>query len=200
MNRQGTTLLITKPQYNKPFRNFSYHISAALAWPYRIFFNLITTSHCHPSLLKSLGSSMKTGSPLVISVWSNAFLDSILWLCKPIIHFKINIGPAVAHCTTWEFSFRVSGYSLFWEFPLTQYPAFNFLIFQSGFLLDFKYYVPGITLWSKNDFPKIIFRVSLIVRLWASSSIVLKCYSGFSPDKASIYIGASVSWLWYLIT
>ena len=61
MNRQVSTLLITKTQSNKPFRKFSYQRRASLAWPYMLFFNLRTISCCSPSLLKSLGSSMKTG-------------------------------------------------------------------------------------------------------------------------------------------
>ena len=70
MNRQVSTLLITKTRSNKPFHNFSYHRHAASAWPYRLFFNLRTTLSCSPSILKSLGSSMRTGSPLGISAWA----------------------------------------------------------------------------------------------------------------------------------
>ena len=105
----GSQLLITKPRSNKPFQSFSYHMCAALSWSYRLFFHLRTTSCCPPSLMKSLGSSMKTGSPLGISAWAKAFVKSILWLWKPRIHCKININLTVAHWTTGEYEFRGLG-------------------------------------------------------------------------------------------
>ena len=147
MNRQWSTLLITKPRSKKPFSNFSYHRRAALARLYRFFFNLRTTSCCPPSLLKSLGSSTNHGSQLGISAWAKAFVKSILWLCKPRIYCKININLTVSHWTTGEYEFRGLGENSFWISPLTQYRALNFLIVQSGFLLHLKDYVPGSTLW-----------------------------------------------------
>ena len=152
MNRQGSNLLITKPHSNKPFCNFLYHMRAALAWPYRLLFNLRTTSSCPPSLLKYLGNSMKTGSPLGISALKKEFVKSILWLCKPRIHYKININFTVSHWTTGEYEFRGLGYNRFWVSPLTQHRAFNFLIVQSGLLFHLKEHVPGSILWWATDF------------------------------------------------
>ena len=200
MNRQVFTFLITKPRSNKLFLHFSYNRHAALAWAYRIFFNLITTSPYLPSLLKSLGSSKKTGPPIGIFSWAKACVKSILWLCKPIVHCKINTNLTVAHCTTGEYEFRGLGDSLFWICPLTQYLALNFLIIQSGFLLHLKYHVSGSTLWSEIGFLETIYHLYLLIRLWILSSIPLKYYSKFFPDKASIYVGVSGSWLWYLRT
>ena len=158
----------------------------------------MTTSCCPPSLLKSLGSSMKTGSPLGISAWAKAFVKSILRLCKPIIHWKININLTLAHWTTGEYEFRGLRDNRFWISPLTQYCTLNFLIFQSGFLLHLKDHVLVSTLWSATDFLETISHVSLLIRLWISSSIALKYSSEFSPDNASIYVGVSGSWLWVL--
>ena len=185
---------------NKPFHNLSYQRHAALAWPYRLLFKLRTTSHCPPSLLKSLGSSKKTGSPLGISDRAKEFVKSILWLCKPRIHYKINTKLTVAHWNTVEYEFRGSGYSILWTPPLTQYRALNPLITQSGFLLYLKDHVPGSTLRSATEFIETISHVSLLIRVWISSPIALKCSSVFSHDKASIYFGLSGSWLWDLRT
>ena len=194
MNRQGSTLLMKKLLSIKPFRSFSYHRRAASYWPYRLFLKLRTTSCRTPSLLKSLGSSMKTVSPLEISTWVKAFVKSIFWLCKARIHCKIYINLAVAL----EYKLRSLGDNLFWIFPLTQYNALSFLIVQSGFLLHLKDYVPGSTLWSANYFLETISHVSLFIRLWISSSIALNYSSKFSPDNTSIYVGVSGLWLWVL--
>ena len=60
MDKQGYTFIITRPWSEKIFYNFLYQRRAASDWPYRIFLNTRTASHCLPSLLKYLGSSMKT--------------------------------------------------------------------------------------------------------------------------------------------
>ena len=189
MKIQGSTLITTKPLSTKPFSKFSYQRCAAWAWPYRLLFNLMTTSHCPPSLLKSLVISIRTGSPLGISAWSNSFVKSILWLYKPRIHCKININITIDHWTTGEYESRVSGDSLFWKPPFTQYRALNFLIVQSGFLLHMKYHVLVITLWSATDLLETIFRVSHLIRVWISSYIALYYSSTFTPDNSSIYFG-----------
>ena len=75
MSIQGSTFITTNPQSNKPFSNFTYQRSAALDWPYRIFFNLRKTTNCLPSLLKSLVSPTNTGYQLGISAWSNSFVS-----------------------------------------------------------------------------------------------------------------------------
>ena len=147
--------------------------------------------------IEFLGSSIKTGSPLGISAWAKAFVKSILWLCKPRIHCQININLTVAHWTTGEYEFRGLGDNRFWISPLTQYLALNFLIVQSGFLLHLKDHVPGSTFWSATDFLKKNSHVSLLVRLWISSSIALKYSSEFLPDNASIYVGVSGSLFGY---
>ena len=71
------------------------------------------------------------------------FVKSILWLCKPRIHCKINTKLTVAHWTTSEYEFRGLGDNLFWISPLTQYHALNFLIVQSGLLLHLKDHIVG---------------------------------------------------------
>ena len=68
------------------------------------------------------------------------------------------------------------------------------------FPLTFEYHVPGSTFWSAAEFLKTISHVSLIIRLLISSSITLKHYYLFLPDKVSIYVGVSRSWFWYLRT
>ena len=200
MNIQVSTLLTTKPRSNKTFRIFSYQRHTDSAWPYSFLFNLITTSHWPQSLLKYVGSSMKTGSPLGISSWENSFVKSILWIWKHRIHFKLNIYFTVAHWSTWKYEFRGSGDSLFWTFPLTQYRSFNFLIFQSGLLLRLKYHVSGSSLWSETDFLETISHVFLLIRIWISSYIAFLYYSKCSPDRTSIYLGVSGSWIWDLRT
>ena len=196
----GIHLAYHKLSAKKPLRNFSYQRRAASALPYRIFFNIRTTSHCHQSLLKYLGSSMKTGSLLGIYAWAKAFVESMLWLCKPIIHWKININLTVSHYITGEYKFRGSGYSLFWTSPLIQYRALDFLIVQSGLLLHLKDHVPGRKSWSEIDFLKTIYHVFLLIRIWISSSIAWNHSSAFSPDNASIHVGVSGSWIWDLRT
>ena len=129
---------------------------------------------------------------------SKGIFKSILWLCKPRMHFKININLTVAYWTTVEYEFRVLGDNLFWVSPLTQYHALNLVAVRSGLLLHLNDHVPGSTLWSATEFLETIYHVYLLIRLWTSSSIALKYYSEFSPDNASIYVGVSGSWLWVL--
>ena len=70
-------------------------------------FTLTTTSHCPPSLLNSLESSTNTGSTVGICVLEKPFLKSMLWLFKPIIHWKINMNLTVYHWTTVEYFLRI---------------------------------------------------------------------------------------------
>ena len=119
--KQGSTYLTKKLQSNKTFQNFSYHRSAYLTWPYRILFNITTTSNCPPSLLlKCLGILIKVCYPLGKSSWAMVFLKSILWLFKPRIHYKINTILTVDHCTTGEYVLKGSWYSLFFRYYHTK--------------------------------------------------------------------------------
>ena len=152
MNRHGSTLITAKPKSNKLFNKISYQSRADLASPYRLLFNLRTTSCFFPSLWKYLGSPTKTGSPIGRSTWANIFVKSILWLWKTRIHWKININLTMNHCTTEEYELKGLGDSIFWTCPLSQYSSLNFLIFQSGFLLHLKYYDTGNILWSSIYF------------------------------------------------
>ena len=168
MNMQVSILLVTKPLSNQPFCNFSYDRCAASDWTHGIFFNLITKSQCPPSLLKTLGSSMKTVSPLGIYYWVKAFENSIIWLFKPRIQHKTNINLTVAHCTTGEYEFKGSGYSIFWKCPITKYCGLNFLITKLGFLFYLKDHVTESMMRLENDSLRIIFHMYVVIRLWIS--------------------------------
>ena len=140
MDRHGYTLFASKLRCNKNNCNFSYQRCVYLDLTYRPFFNLRTTSHFPLSLLKFVISSMKTGSPLVISAWAEVFFKSKLWLYEPWIHFKININLTIDHCTTEGYNLKGSGYNLFWKSPIAQYCFLNFLIVESSFLLHLQYH------------------------------------------------------------
>ena len=119
--KQGSLFLTTKLLYNMPFKNISYHRRAYLTWPYRILFNIITTSIFPPSsLLKYLGISINPCPPIGISAWAKVFYKSILLIFKPRIHYKMNTILTVYHCNTGKYVLKGSWYSLFFKYFHTQ--------------------------------------------------------------------------------
>ena len=78
--QHGSIFLTTQFQSNKSFHNFSYHRHAASYQPYRILFNLITTSHCPTSLLKYMGVQLKMASHL-------EYLHEKIYLCSQYFEY-----------------------------------------------------------------------------------------------------------------
>ena len=94
---------------------------------------------------------------------------------------------------TWKLVVEICPMTLWWSFQTLD--CFNLLIAQPVFSCTWKTTFLESHCYQKLTSLKKSHICPFIIRLWISSSIALKYSSAFSPDRTSIYVGVSGSWL-----